>query len=174
MNIRVPYAETSKDYPKGFVLVRTTNNNEYLRDKTGNRRFITMLVGTESRTKAINEFTEEIAFQILGEAMHDFGRYEDYPAHLLPTQSETEQLQRMHQYQSIEEEQVIEYLESNPQLKWVTRKSLMENALGDTKASVNSGLANKVGFIMSSLSGWDYKNQKINGKSQRGYERVDE
>ncbi len=32
MNIRVPYAETSKDYPKGFVLVRTTNNNEYLRE----------------------------------------------------------------------------------------------------------------------------------------------
>lgn len=174
MNIRVPYAETSKDYPKGFVLVRTTNNSEYLRDKTGNRRFITMLVGTESRTKGINEFTDEIAFQILGEAMHDFGRYEDYPTHLLPTQSETEQLQRMHQYQSIEEEQIIEYLESNPQLKWVTRKSLMENALGDTKASVNSGLANKVGFIMGSLPGWDYKNQKINGKSQRGYERVDE
>lgn len=174
MNIRVPYAETSKDYPKGFVLVRTTNNNEYLRDKTGNRRFMTMLVGTESRSKNILDFTDDLAFQILGEAMHTFGHYVSYPVHLLPTPSELEQAQRMHQYQSIEEEQIIEYLEANPHIKWVTRKSLMENALGDTKAAVNSGLANKVGFIMSSLSGWYYKNQKINGKSQRGYKRVDE
>lgn len=173
INIRVPYAETSKDYPKGFVLVRTTNNTEYLRDKTGNRRFITMMVGTDSKTKNISEFTDDIAFQVLGEAIHDFGRYESYPVHLLPTPEETEYLQRMHQYQSIEEEQIIAYLESNPQIKWVTRKSLMENALEDTKAAVNSKLANKVGFIMNSLPCWEYKKQTNNGISQRGYERID-
>lgn len=36
---RAAYAADAEDRPRGFVLIGTTNDDEYLRDSTGNRRF---------------------------------------------------------------------------------------------------------------------------------------
>lgn len=74
ISVRKAYARSSRDYPKGFVLVRSTNNHEYLRDKTGNRRFMTMVVDSKKRTKDVSDMTKEDVQQILGEAMHEFGK----------------------------------------------------------------------------------------------------
>lgn len=41
---RLPYGRKSKKYPRGFVLTGTTNDGEFLRDETGNRRFMVLPV----------------------------------------------------------------------------------------------------------------------------------
>lgn len=43
--IRKPYAKVAKNYPRRFVLAGTTNENAYLIDSTGNRRFLPILLG---------------------------------------------------------------------------------------------------------------------------------
>ena len=44
---RKPYAETPKEYPRNFVIVGTTNEEEFLDDPTGNRRFWVIPVAVE-------------------------------------------------------------------------------------------------------------------------------
>lgn len=42
---RLPYAKRDTDFPRQFVLSGTTNDNEYLKDPTGNRRYWPVEVG---------------------------------------------------------------------------------------------------------------------------------
>ena len=44
---RKPYAETPKEHPRNFVIVGTTNEEEFLDDPTGNRRFWVIPVAVE-------------------------------------------------------------------------------------------------------------------------------
>jgi predicted P-loop ATPase len=37
--IRAPYGKKMQDYPRQSIFIGTTNNDEYLKDKTGNRRY---------------------------------------------------------------------------------------------------------------------------------------
>lgn len=86
-----------------------------------------------------------------------------------------EELQRAQyysQYISLEEELMREYLAQNPQIKFVSTASIIENGLKQPNAVGNSSLARKVSYYMSNLEGWERKIQKINGQRVRGYARL--
>lgn len=54
---RAPYDKFPEKHPRRFVLVMTTNETEYLKDDTGNRRFVSIeAIGS---TKIINQFGDE-------------------------------------------------------------------------------------------------------------------
>lgn len=174
ISVRKAYARSSRDYPKGFVLVRSTNNHEYLRDKTGNRRFMTMVVDSKKRTKDVSDMTKEDVQQILGEAMHEFGKNEELTQDQLLTQEELNEVQSPSQYITPEEESVREYLDNNPQITFISTRSIIENALDVKNFASNPALGRKIAYYMANMGGWTRLRKKIDNKTIWGYERVDE
>lgn len=65
---RAPYGRIESDHPRRNIFAMTTNNSEYLKDDTGNRRFIPVVA-----LKIDNEYIKEHRDQIFAEALH---RYE--------------------------------------------------------------------------------------------------
>lgn len=65
---REPYGRRTKAYPRRGVFWGTTNDSEFLRDRTGNRRFWPVDVGVQAPTKSVFTRLEEEVPQILAEA----------------------------------------------------------------------------------------------------------
>lgn len=64
---RKPFERSARDYPRRCVFVMTTNDDEYLRDETGNRRWLPVkTVYAEANIEWIRENRE----QMLAEAYH--------------------------------------------------------------------------------------------------------
>ena len=69
LEFRKSYDRRGSTYAKNFVIARTTNNIEYLKDNTGDRRFMPILVNHEEQKKHPMQMTEEDIIQIWGEAV---------------------------------------------------------------------------------------------------------
>ena len=80
--IRFKYKKYSNDIFRQFVILGTTNNIEFLTDKTGNRRFLIVNVKkqNEPTKKLFGDFKEvqEDMEQIMAEAYHDFKNGMDF------------------------------------------------------------------------------------------------
>lgn len=70
LEFRKSYDRRGSTYAKNFVIARTTNNTEYLKDATGDRRFMPILADAKKQKKHPMEMTEEDIIQIWGEAVH--------------------------------------------------------------------------------------------------------
>lgn len=67
---RAAYGRRNRRYPRQCVFVGTTNDDEFLRDKTGNRRFWPINLYPDNATKDIfNDFNELIVDQVWAEAI---------------------------------------------------------------------------------------------------------
>ena len=69
LEFRKSYDRRGASYAKNFVIARTTNNIEYLKDNTGDRRFMPILVNPDEQKKHPMQLTEEDIIQIWGEAV---------------------------------------------------------------------------------------------------------
>ncbi|MDT2733827.1 VapE family protein [Enterococcus thailandicus] len=71
LEFRKPFDRRAERYPKNFVLARTTNHVEYLKDKTGERRFLPLLANAERQLfHPVSDLTDEYIDQLWGEAVH--------------------------------------------------------------------------------------------------------
>lgn len=71
LEFRKPFDRRSERYPKNFVLARTTNHVEYLKDKTGERRFLPLLTDpTKQLFHPVSDLTQDYVDQLWGEAVH--------------------------------------------------------------------------------------------------------
>lgn len=72
-NYRVPYGHVSIDHPRQCVFIGTTNENEFLGDMTGNRRFFPLDCDKSKATRPIpdpNKQSDPYIMQVIAEAKH--------------------------------------------------------------------------------------------------------
>lgn len=144
-----------------------------MKDKTGNRRFMTLVVNKERRTKNIKDFTREEALQILGEAAHEFVGNDNITEDETLTAEMLAQTQAQSHYRSDIEDTILDWIEANPQEDMLTTKFLAEDVLQINNLANNQKLSRQIKYIMNNLDGWKYGNYRMgNGQRSRGYKRV--
>ncbi|MCT0448080.1 virulence-associated E family protein [Lactococcus lactis] len=198
LRFRKAYARRAQEYPKKFVIARTTNEVAYLRDKTGERRFLPVMVGVEKQEQHPMEMTDELVKQIWGEAMTLYQG--GYPTTFSKEEEAELEIYR-EQFMYIDEIENLldEYLDmkvpsdwsmmNNAQKYTFTQKYLNSNdsiegvalqdkiATRDILANVfdsdakNQKLAKKINYLMTNKTDWISGVFKINKKTTRGFIR---
>lgn len=124
---REPFGRRTSCYPRRCVFFGTTNDTEFLKDNTGNRRFWPVDVGINPATKSVfvdleNEvdqiWAEAFCYWQLGERLYLTGAAE----------AEAKQQQELHQESNAKEGIIREFIERPVPLDW-DRRSLAERRL---------------------------------------------
>jgi predicted P-loop ATPase len=142
---RAPYGRSSQDHPRQSVFVGTTNEQHYLRDNTGARRFWPMTCGSididRIRSDRDQLFAEAVTQYIAGD-----------PWYLMPSEATWEQQEDRREYD--EWENVIqEYMVGKNEI------SLMDlaSSMGFSKSDINKQDQRRIGAILRHF-GWERKN----------------
>ncbi len=133
---RVAYGKHVNDFPRQCIFVGTTNDVEFLRDQTGNRRFWVMPVGKVAVKRAWNTLTKDEVNQLWAEAVHWFN--ENEPLYLSNELEEiAREIQLGHSETSTRLGQIEEYLEQLVPENWEDmtiseRRSFLADDFGST------------------------------------------
>ena len=149
---RKPYDKRTDDYPRMCIFIGTTNREQFLTDKTGNRRFFPVRVGQcgYDLFARKNEAREYIR-QCWAEAKYFYDRGE-----LLPyARQELIADIRSAQSDAVEDDyrvgQIEEYLRTH---KRVCVIELWENALGNKVQRPTMADSRAIGLIMANFPDW--------------------
>jgi predicted P-loop ATPase len=117
---RVAYGKRVTKFPRQCVFFGTTNDNEFLKDKTGNRRFWPIVVGLNKRKKNLwTDMNQAEIDQIWAEAMDIWRQGEKL--YLEPeVEKEAQKVQESHTEQSTKEGMIREYLDMLLPSSWST------------------------------------------------------
>ena len=117
---REPYGRRTGAYPRRCVFFGTTNDSEFLRDRTGNRRFWPVDVGLHPATKSVFRDLEGEVPQIWAEA---FVRWQIGEPLFLSGEAEeiSKQVQEFHRESNAKEGIIREFLERPVPLDWDKR-----------------------------------------------------
>lgn len=199
LRFRKPYMKRTEEFAKNFVLARTTNQKEYLKDKTGERRFLPIMVNAEEQKKHPMEIDPETIKQIWGEAVTIYKN----GASLMfdeETEKELNVYRERFMYRDEVEQQVLEYLDmpipsnwesmsaqkqyrytqayfdnshgfeaGDAQLTKVSTREMMYNLF--MRSSNDRKLSTKINMVMDNHPEWEKKQFKIAGKNTKGFKR---
>lgn len=114
---RKAYARRVTDNPRQCVFAGTTNDDEFLRDYTGNRRFWPIQTNAAMATKSVFDDLPKERDQIWAEAVVLFKNHE--PLYLdAALQATAQEVQEEHTYRSVREDIVREYLDRKIPENW--------------------------------------------------------
>lgn len=175
---RVAYGSTVEAFPRQCVLVGTTNEDTYLRDRTGNRRFWPVPVRNQINTEFVAKYRE----QLLAEA------YELYLQGASYTPSADEEKRLFHPMQESRlvetavESELLAVLTSKPvaaatgplgfvhcEATFVTIAQLVQ-ALGMDAAKAPPGLQGQITAWLKH-EGWERVKRQVNGVRAWGFTR---
>ena len=200
LRFRKPYMRRTQEFAKNFVLARTSNHVEYLKDKTGERRFLPVLACNSKQKKHPMKITDEVVKQIWGEAVTLYKSGVDL---MFDEETEAELVEYREQFMFRDEIelQILQYLEMPVPKDWESRTTT-DQYIYTTKYFANSPdwtsggqpmnrvatreimfnlfhkesndqkLSRKISFIMDNLLDWKKQSYKVNGKTTRGYKRI--
>lgn len=169
LEYRPPYARTSVIRPKNFVIARTTNEFTYLKDKTGERRFLPNLASKKLQKKnPITDLTPEAVEQIWGEFVSMYKNGFDF---ILSDEENAalEENRESFMYIDETEAQIEECLSGWPG-NFITSAQIAKE-LGEAALVKNRKLAQKIKYVMDNHRGWEPGAVKKDGKVKRGYRR---
>jgi len=173
---REAYGATLSEFPRQCVLVGTTNENTYLRDRTGNRRFWPIPVRNRINTEWLAKYRD----QLLAEAFVLYGQ----GAAFTPTQDQERRL-----FVPMQESRLVETAVQGELLNVLTRDPVghgigaVVNNLADFVTVAQLSLALGVDAAKSSPAleaqirgwldheGWERVKKQINGARAWGYVR---
>ena len=117
---REPFGKRTGCYPRRCVFFGTTNDSEFLKDRTGNRRFWPVDVGAQPVTKSVFKDLEDEVPQIWAEA---FTRWQFGESLYLMGEAETEakEQQEAHQESNAKEGFIREFVERQVPVNWDKR-----------------------------------------------------
>lgn len=166
---RKPYGRTTEEYAKHFIIARTTNEKAHLRDRSGDRRFMTILVNPKNQLKfPYAELNENYVKQVWGEAVHLYEASDD-PFALSETD---EKLLKANREQFIQttalEDKLNETIASDfADADFIIPSSLSYSMFNDEDYFIrHKKEASEINYYMEHL-GYIKKVKKINGKSKK-------
>ena len=202
LRFRKPYMKRTEEFAKNFVLARTTNQKEYLKDKTGERRFLPVLANIDNQKKHPMEIEPETIEQIWGEAVtiyragadlmfdketeeqlevyRETFMYRDevelqvleYLEMPIPDNWSSWSIQQQHQYTSKYFDNSVEFEAGTKKLEKVSTREMMYNLF--MRNSNDKKLSTKINMIMDNHPGWEKGQFRIGGKNTKGFKRIKE
>ena len=200
LRFRKPYMKRTEEFAKNFVLARTTNQKEYLKDKTGERRFLPVLANINNQKKHPMEIEPETIEQIWGEAVTIYKAgadlmfdketeerleiyrekfmYRDevelqvleYLEMSIPDNWSSWSIQQQHQYTSKYFDNSSEFEAGTKKLEKVSTREMMYNLF--MRNSNDKKLSTKINMIMDNHPGWEKGQFRIGGKNTKGFKRI--
>lgn len=162
---RMAYGRFSEARARQAIFVGTTNESQYLKDRTGNRRFLPVKTGTidlEALQRDRDQLWAEAAFyEASGESI-------DLPAELW-------ELAAVEQEERLEDDPWLDNLAAVCGCAYgdevrVFTNDLLASTLGIPSERQNGGHTKRLAAIMRSL-GWEPAKFKISGKTVRGFRK---
>lgn len=202
LRFRKPYMKRTEEFAKNFVLARTTNQKEYLKDKTGERRFLSVMADISRQKKHPMEIEPETVKQIWGEAVTIYKAgadlmfdketeerleiyrekfmYRDevelqvleYLEMPIPDNWSSWSIQQQHQYTSKYFDNSSEFEAGAKKLEKVSTREMMYNLF--MRNSNDKKLSTKINMIMDNHPGWEKGQFRIGGKNTKGFKRIKE
>nr|WP_223064481.1 VapE domain-containing protein [Fructobacillus fructosus] len=162
LEYRPAYGRKNVRRAKHFVLARTSNQVEYLRDKTGNRRFLPILSSKNLQVKhPVTALTDELVAKFWGEMVH---KYKTKGLQYPTREQELELAKHRELFVYIDEiENQINRFVDNTDLEWVASSDIATEALGKIDLVKNRSVANKIKNVMDNKEGWT-SHRKTSGR----------
>lgn len=172
---RKAYARKSETFLKKFVLARTTNEVRHLKDRSGDRRFISIFCDKKHQTKSpITDLSDDYVMQVWGEAVWLYKNIKD-PFLLNDHQQELlEENRKQFRYTSGLEDELNTVLENKfKDKKFITNYELAFVLFSDRDAlSRNTKDARDIRYYMEHLGYEVGARKKINDKTIAGFKKL--
>lgn len=167
---RKPYGHQAERFDKNFVMARTTNELYYLKDKTGERRFLPLHV-SKARQKhhPVTDLTDKYVKQCWGEAMQ---LYKDSFSFALTSEQEEklDQHRQTFMYTDELEDKIDEALNNQFRDKdFITNEALSLAVAPGIDLVKNRKIGNQISNIMVNRFGFRKSRRRVNGEIKRGY-----
>jgi predicted P-loop ATPase len=185
-NYRPAYARKAQKFPRQSIFIATTNDREPFKDKTGNRRFWTVVTGVNpiDHSKR-NSFPRD---QIWAEAVYFYrqGTKLMLPQHLEQQANEMQQefteesplaglvREKLEQPWPVRKNDAeADFLEDKPEYKLKDRvcaREIWVEMLGYEEEKFTSGRAREINAILRNTPGWELYPHTVNGRTMhKGY-----
>lgn len=178
---RVPYGRRTEQRPRGCIFIGTTNDDNFLIDKTGNRRFLPIKAGVNKPTfdmYADPVATKAIFCQCYGEIMDEFLRTRNnlqlvMPKELLP---EIEEMQESFEEDDPDVGIIQKWLDGYPNDR-VCAKMIWNNALNQEQRPKRAEINHIHEIMKHKISGWHSVGKQYIDEDygvQKAYERLEQ
>lgn len=122
VTVRLAYARNPIDVPRQFVLAGTTNEYNYLKDPTGNRRHLPVDCDINKATKSIYKDLESEVDQLWAEAKEIYEKLGNESLYLSDDEEELAAIEQdKHRIVDDEEGSIIEFLNTPLPMDWYDR-----------------------------------------------------
>lgn len=170
---RPPYGRRTEQRPRVCVFAGTTNNDHFLTDRTGNRRFLPIVTRKAYVKKSM--FEDQVSVQndfesAWGEAMHLFKNANERPSLILPghLQKYVESKQSEYMEEDVRVGIIQEWLDNTKEDR-VCIAMLYDVALGNEGRKPTRFESNELHSIMSnSIVGWHKIENASGGRAKCG------
>lgn len=166
---RFAYAREAKEYPRQCIFIGTTNDDEYLLDSTGNRRFLPIEVGQ------INlPMLAEDRDQIWAQAVQLWNVKPTPEALMLPASlwGDAAEEQSARRVQDPIEMRLSQFLKEHADRDFLRLEDVMINVLGKQPGQSDLGDMRRVTRAVQAIKGWKNGRREIEGESVKVVNRV--